>query len=152
MKLKQPARILGHAIDQFGRRDAVRIFEHRIEHDPVFFFRQILGDDVPNGGMAETFAELLMEVASPNRVVLAPWVTARHRKRTARWLQTPLCAAHEAACRVRLIKFQTVNVLSPQPVRAPEVFCKQSNHCAERMQHEPLANQARRIRQAVGEL
>ena len=42
-----------------------------------------------------------------------------------------------------------MKVLPPQAVRAPEVVIEQPDDSAERMQHEPLADEAGRIGQAI---
>src|SRR5262249_9106445 len=65
-------------------------------------------------------------------------------------LESPFRATHKSARRVGLVEFETVGVLSPKAVRAAEVFVEQTYHRAERMQHQPLADQAVGIRQAIG--
>ena len=68
MKLQQPSRVLRHAIDDLRRGDAVGVLQHRIEHDAILFVGQILGDDAPHGGVAETLAKFPMKARAPDRV------------------------------------------------------------------------------------
>ena len=90
-----------------------------------------------------------MKVGSPDRVRFAPRIAARHRKRAAGGLQAPLRAAHETPRGVRLVEFETMNVLTPQAVRAAEVVLEQTNHGAEGMHHEPPADEPGGIGEAI---
>ena len=91
-----------------------------------------------------------MKILSPDRIV-APRIAARHGKRAAGGLESPLRAAHKIARNICLVEFQAVDVLAPQAVRAAEVFVEQTDDRAEWMQHEPLADEAGRIGEAVRE-
>ena len=67
--MEQTTGVLRHAINDLRRRNAIRIPKNRIEHDSVFFFRQILANDSPHGRMAQAFAKFLVKIGSPDRMV-----------------------------------------------------------------------------------
>src|SRR5436189_4081037 len=98
--------------------------------------------------MAETLADVAMKIRAPNAVIGAPRIRARHGQRSAGRLKAPLRAAHEPTRGVRFIKLQAMNMLSPEAMRAAEVFFEHADHGAERVHHETASDQTRRIRQA----
>src|SRR5215470_15041541 len=69
MKLQQAFGVLGHPIDQFRRRNAVRIRQDWIKDDTVFQFRQIFADNSPHGRMGETLPEMLVKIGAPDWIV-----------------------------------------------------------------------------------
>ena len=70
-------------------------------------------------------------------------------QRPAGRLQAPLRAAYEAAAGVGLVELQRVEALAPGPCAAPEIVVEQPDD-AERVQHEPPADQARGVGEPVG--
>ena len=63
-----------YAIHDFRRRNAVRVLQLRIEHNPILLFGQIFADDAPHRGMAEPFPQVGVKVGAPDRIILAPWI------------------------------------------------------------------------------
>ena len=123
----------------------------RVEHDAVVLLRQVLGDDAPHRRVAEPLADALVEALRP-----------RSRSRAPRIARVVIDTGPPVGCRphlaprtkprdvVGLVELERVQVLAPRPLRAAEVVVEQADDGAERVHHQPLADEAGGVGQAAG--
>ena len=126
---------------------AVLVGADRVQHDAVGLLRQVLGDDAPHRRVPEPAAHRVLEALAPDLVLGAPGVGAGHRERAAGRLQAPLGAAHEPARGVGLVELERVDELAPRALPGAEVLVEDADDGPERVHHQPLADEARGVRQ-----
>src|SRR6185369_379673 len=141
MEREQPIGVFRHAVDDFGRGDAVGIFQYWIEHNAVVMIRQVFGDNAPHGTVTESFANAVVKTGPPNRILFAPGIAARHGYRSAGRLEAPFGSADEAAAGVGLVELERMQVLSPRAVRAAQIVVEEAHDGTEWVHHEAATDE-----------
>ena len=119
----------------------------RRQRDVVVLVRQVLGEQAPVRAVAEVRPDVLVVPRAPG--LLAGAARERGVDRAAGRREAPARAADEAALLVGLVELERLDEVAELALPAHQRLLEQPGDVRERVHHQPLADEPRRVRQAV---
>ena len=120
----------------------------RRERDVVRLVGQVLGEQAPVRAVAEMRPDMGVMAGAPD--LLAGPARQRRVDRTTGGCEAPARAADEAALLVGLVELERFDEVAELALPAHQRLLEQPGDVGERMHHQPLPDEAGRVRQAVG--
>ena len=148
MEVEEPTGVLRDLVVDLRGRDAGRVHERLRERHLVRLVGQVLAEEAPVGTAAEMGLDVEVVVRAPH--LRAGAARQGGVDRAERGREAPLRAADEAPPLVRLVELERLDGAAELALPALEVLVEEPAHVRERVHHQPLADEPRRVGQPVG--